>query len=161
MLKDGRDRSPESVAELIGQHLGDRREAFLLPPPVYETISAEMLAVDVDAGWLRLRYPMLRRYLNPYGTMQGGLIAAAIDNTIGPLSMLVAEPNVTRTLELEYVHPASGDLPYIDICARFSGRQRRRLTFEAEVFDDQGTLLAKAHAVHLVIPGLSAPPSPS
>jgi len=35
--------------------------------------------------------------------MQGGMIAAAVDNTIGPLSFLVAAPNVTRRLEMKYI----------------------------------------------------------
>ncbi len=149
----------ESIAGLLDGILGESSKDFLIPPPVYETIPAEVLEVDRASGMIRLRYPMLRRYLNPYGTMQGGVIAAAIDNTIGPLSMLVAEPNVTRTLELEYLHPAPGDLPHVDVRAVFSGRRNRRLTFEAEVFDDQGRLLARAHAVHLVVPALN--PSPA
>jgi len=155
MSDEKKDASPGgSVSALIEARLGKAKDDFLLPPPVYETISAEVLEVDETQGRLLLRYPMLRRYLNPYGTMQGGMIAAAIDNTIGPLSMLVAPPNVTRTLELEYLKPVSGSLPFIDIEARIIERQKRRLVYSSRVFSPDGELLANARAVHLVVAGL-------
>ena len=144
----------QTVTELIERRIGEKKQDFLLPPPVYETIGAEVLDVNEEEGWLSLRFPMLRRYLNPYGTMQGGMIAAAIDNTIGPLSMMVAPPNVTRTLELEYIKPASGDLEYIDVRASVAEQAKRRVVFSAEVFNPQGELLVRAEAVHLVVAGL-------
>ena len=146
----------KSVTQLLEEKLGDQRGRFLLPPPVYETISAEVLNVDVEEGWLLLRFPMLHRYLNPYGTMQGGMIAAAVDNAIGPLSMLLAEPNVTHTLELEFLKPVSGSLEYIDVRASLRERQKRRLVFSAEVLDPEQRLLAKATAIHLVVRGLAS-----
>jgi len=146
-----------SVSELIEATLGEDKGKFLLPPPVYETISAEVVEVDAEQGQLSLRFPMLRRYLNPYGTMQGGMIAAAIDNTIGPLSMLVAPPNVTRSMELEYFKPVLGSLPHIVIRAKLAERNKRRLVFEASVQSPGGDELASARAVHLIVSGLSAP----
>jgi len=148
-------RPVRGVSALIEARLGKAKDDFLLPPPVYETISAEVLEVDEAGGRLLLRYPMLRRYLNPYGTMQGGMIAAAIDNTIGPLSMLVAPPNVTRTLELDYLKPAPGSLPYVDVEAVLVGRQKRRVIFEAKVYSPEGEVLTTARAVHLVVAGLT------
>jgi len=147
----------QSVSALIEATLGEDKEKFLLPPPVYETISAEVVEVDAKRGELKLRFPMLKRYLNPYGTMQGGMIAAAIDNTIGPLSMLVAPPNVTRSMELEYFKPVLGSLPHILVHARLSERHKRRLVFEASVLNPDGEELAAARAVHLVVAGLAAP----
>jgi len=140
-----------SITKLLEEKLGSARDRFLLPPPVYETIAADVIEVDTDAGSLVLRFPMLERYLNPYGTMQGGMIAAAVDNTIGPLSLLVAPANVTRTLQLEYLKPAKGTLPYIDVKARLAEHHKRRLVFEAEVFDPDGNLLATSRSVNLVI----------
>lgn len=147
-----------SVSELIEAQLGEAKDDFLLPPPVYETIAAEVVEVSREKQELLLRFPMLRRYLNPYGTMQGGMIAAAIDNTIGPLSMLVAEPNVTRSMELEYLRPVTGDLPHIDVRARLAERHKRRLVFTATVEDPAGRELATARAVHLVVAGLKGVP---
>jgi acyl-coenzyme A thioesterase PaaI-like protein len=53
---------------------------------------------------------LLEKYRNPFGTMQGGMIATAVDNTIGPLRDVVAPPNVTRTLEMRYSHPVNSEM---------------------------------------------------
>ena len=94
---------------------------------------------------------MLEKYLNPYGAMQGGMVAAAIDDTLGPLSMLVAPPNLTRRLEIKYSRPVTADLGHIMVTGKLAEREGRYLTFRAEVRDQQGTLLARAKAVHYVI----------
>jgi len=91
-----------SIHKQLQQRLKDQQGEFLLPPPVFEMMEGEFLFYDHVAGTLLTRFPINRGYLNPYGTMQGGMIAAAVDNTLGPLSVLVAPPNVTRRLEMKY-----------------------------------------------------------
>ena len=97
------------------------------------------------------RFPVMEEHLNPYGTMQGGMVAAAIDNTLGPLSMLVAAPNVTRRLQVKYSRPVMADVGHIVVTAKFTGRQGRELAFRAEVRDPAGVLLARARASHWII----------
>jgi len=99
---DKLDPSGALVFDLLRRRLGDRLDDYLIPPPVFQTLRGEFLAYDPQAGLLRTRFPVLPEYLNPYGSLQGGVVAAAIDNTLGPLSMLVAPPNVTRRLEMKY-----------------------------------------------------------
>jgi len=41
------------------------------------------------------------------------MVAAAADNTLGPLSVLVAPPNLTRRMEITYARPAGiGCIPW-------------------------------------------------
>ncbi len=94
-----------SIMEIIRGRLGDRKDDYELPPPVFTYMQGEFLEYDPERGVLTNRFPVLEKYLNPYGAMQGGMVAAAVDNTLGPLSMLVASPNVTRKLELKYSNP--------------------------------------------------------
>jgi acyl-coenzyme A thioesterase PaaI-like protein len=125
--------SHTSVIEIIQHRLGDRIGEFLLPPPVFETMHGEFVAFDAHAGILKTRFPVLHEFLNPYKAMQGGMLAAAVDNTLGPLSMLVAPPNVTRRLEMKYSRPITPDLNYISVEGKFLGQEEQRLTFSAEV----------------------------
>ena len=143
--------TPRGISELLEAKLGEGNADLLLPPPVYETIAAELLEADLEKGLLRLRFPMLRRYLNPYGTMQGGMIAAAVDNAVGPLSMLVAPANVTRSMQLEYLAPVSGSLAEIEVTARLVEKRKRRLVFAATVSDPEGKVLATARCINLVV----------
>lgn len=139
------------IMEFLRARLGDRIEEFILPPPVFELMQAELLEFDPQTAYLSMRFPILEAYLNPYGVMQGGMVTAAVDNTLGPLSMLVAPPNVTRTLEMKFSQPVTPDLESIIIEGRLLGRQDRQLKFSAEVRDQSGRLLARGRAFHWII----------
>jgi len=96
------ERLSAYVMGILRDRLGDRVAEYAFPPPVFALMKGEFVELDLDAGLLSARFPVLESYLNPYGSMQGGMIAAAVDNTLGPLSVLVAPPNVTRRLEVKY-----------------------------------------------------------
>ena len=140
-----------SIMETLQARLGDRIDEFILPPPVFDFMRGEVLDFDPDSAYLKVRFPVLEDYLNPYGVMQGGLVAAAADNTLGPLSMLVAPPNVTRTLNMKFSHPVTPDLEYIIVDAKLQERNGRRLNFTADIRDQEGKLLARARALHWII----------
>jgi acyl-coenzyme A thioesterase PaaI-like protein len=124
---------------------------YPIPPPVFTAMQGEFIACDLDESSLTTRFPVLESYLNPYGTMQGGMVAAAVDNTFGPLSMLVAPPNVTRRLEMTYSHPVTSDLGHITVTARLLERDGRRLIFSADVRDAHGRRVARAKATHWIV----------
>ena len=79
------------------------------------------------------------------------MVAAAIDNTLGPLSVLVAPPNVTRRLEVTYNRPVTLDMGCIVVDAKFLERQDRWLFFRATVRSREGLRLARAKAVHWIL----------
>lgn len=140
-----------SVWNGLRDRLGDRMDEYPLPPPVFSAMQGEFVRVDLDEGTLTTRFPVLESHLNPYGTMQGGMVAAAVDNTLGPLSMLVAPPNVTRRLEMTYSRPITPDMEYIVVTGRFLGREGQRLRFRADVHDRNGKRLARAKAIHWIV----------
>ena len=142
---------PSSYLKLFEERLGDRANEFLIPPPVFEAMEGEVLQIDLDEGLLVTRFPVKRTYLNPYRTMQGGMVAAAVDNTFGPLSMLVAPPNVTRRFEMKYSRPIGEEVGAIMVQGRFLGRDGRRLFLTADVRDPDNRLLARAQATHWVL----------
>ena len=79
------------------------------------------------------------------------MVAAAVDNTLGPLSMLVAPPSVTRQLEMTYSRPVSLELEYIVVSASLLERKDRCLFFRADVRTLQGLRLARSKAVHWIV----------
>ena len=114
-------------------------------------MGGELLEFNAEAGTLTARFPVRECYLNPYGTMQGGMMAAAVDNTLGPLSVLVAPPSVTRHLELTYSRPATLDMHHIIVVARLLERIDRWLEFRADVRSIEGRRLARAKAIHWIV----------
>ncbi|HKJ27314.1 MAG TPA: PaaI family thioesterase [Anaerolineales bacterium] len=145
------DEINEKMMQLLKERLGERVSEFMFPPPVFTTMEGEFVAVDPDAGTLTARFPVRQRDLNPYGIMQGGMIAAAVDNTIGPLGVLVAQPNVTRSLEMTYSQPVRPAMGEILVEARLVKREDRWLHFAADVRDGDGARLARAKAVHVIV----------
>lgn len=119
---------------------------LLLPPPCLLDMQAEPLTYE-DGISLSIRFPVLPRYRNPMGNMQGGFIAAALDNTIGPFSYLVAPPSVTSQLDLSYLRPVTGDCAWLDCTARLTQRTRRTLYIDAEACAPDGKAMVLARAV--------------
>ena len=74
-----------------------------------------------------------------------------MDNTLGPLSMLVAPPNVTRRLEMKYSRPIMMDLEFITVKGQHVGSEGRNLMLKAEVRGPEGQLLARARATHWIL----------
>jgi acyl-coenzyme A thioesterase PaaI-like protein len=140
----------DRMIEILNQKFGESLDEFLIPPPVFSFMEGEFIEFDQVQGWLRARFPIKSDYLNPYKVMQGGMIAAAIDNTLGPLSILIAPPNVTRTLELKYSAPISLEMEHLIIFAKLERRVERELFFKAEARSKQGRLLARAQARHWI-----------
>lgn len=119
-----------------------------IPPPIFLEMGGEFIAFDPAAKSLTVRFPVQERFQNPLGYMQGGMIAAAVDNVIGPLSFMVAPPSVTKTLEMTYLRPVPASLAEITVHAWLVAAEGRDLLFEAEVRRGEGTVLARAVARH-------------
>ena len=122
-----------------------------IPPPVFTEMRAEVVGYE-EGRSMRVRFPFDARYANPAGIMQGGAIAAAIDNTLGPLSYLVAPPGVTTQLNLSYLRPVTPDLAYYEVEARLDERTRHTLYMSARVTDPEGNVLVLAQATQFILP---------
>jgi acyl-coenzyme A thioesterase PaaI-like protein len=148
---------PSAIMDIVRERLGDRFDDYLIPPPVFTTMQGEFIEFDLDIGTLTTRFPVLDQFRNPYGSMQGGMLAAAVDNTLGPLSMMVAPLNVTRRLEMKFSLPVTSAIEYITVRGSLDGIKGSQLLFSAEVRDPQGTLLARARATHWIVEDLLQP----
>ncbi len=146
-----KDRIPAELLPMLESKLAGREDQFEIPPPVFDAMQAEMVDYDLAEASLTVKFPVLDEQLNPYGNMQGGMIAAAIDNTIGPLSMLVAPPNFTRHMEVKYRKVISPDLGHFYVTARFVEQKKRQLIFDVVVKDKEGNNLATANSTNWVV----------
>lgn len=140
---------PPELIERLGQLMASGE--LLLPPPIFADMAGEFVALDMAAKTLTVRFPVLARYQNPMGYMQGGMIAAAIDNAIGPLSFMVAAPNVTKTMAVTYLRPISTSVAEITVVAAFEAQQERELIFVADVLCGDGAKLATARSVNVLL----------
>ena len=129
-----------------------------LPPPVFDLMETDVrdyrpgdAEADRVGAALIARFPIQEAFQNPMGIMQGGMVAAAIDNVVGPLSYLVAPPSVTATLSITYLAPVTPDLAHVEVEAKLTARAGRQLVFDATVSAPDGRRLAVARATQTVV----------
>ena len=142
---------PIDLIELYSKVLGETIEEFELPPPSFTVMQGELIEFDDVKKSLTTKMPVLKSWLNPYGTMQGGMVLAAIDNAVGPLSLLVAPMNMTRSMESKFIKPITMDIEYIYVTASLSEQKRKRLKFEVTVQDKFETIYTKATVVNWIV----------
>jgi uncharacterized protein (TIGR00369 family) len=135
------DRLAASVPEEIRKHL---------PPPCLLDMQAEPVEY-VDGERLVMRFPVLERYRNPFGFMQGGFVLAALDNTMGPFSFLIAPPSVTAQVTISYVRPVTPDQATLTCVATVLERSRKTLYLTGRALGEDGRLFAIAQATCQIV----------
>ncbi len=141
------------LMEQMKKVLPEEADHLLLPPPVFTEMGGEMIDFDAAVPLLKARFPVDARFLNPMGAVQGGVLVTLLDNTIGPLSLLIAPPSVTTQFNTSFLRPASQDMAYLIVTARLTERTGRQLFFSGQVQAPDGQTLALAQATHLIMAG--------
>lgn len=135
------DFPPEFIEQMNSLQAANQLK---LPPPIFTEMGGEFVALDLAAKTIAVCFPVVERYQNPMGYMQGGMIAAALDNAIGPLSYMVAPPSVTKKMEVTYLRPISASVDSIIVEAHLERRVGSNLFFTAQVTNGKGTTFARA-----------------
>lgn len=123
----------------------------LIPPPCLVDMEGEFLEYE-EGLRLKMCFPVLPRYRNPMGNMQGGYIVAALDNTLGPFSYLIAPPSVTTSLNTQYLRPAPANDPYIVCEAWLVERTRNVLHLHADARNADGKRIALCQSINQILP---------
>ncbi len=122
-------------------------EGRVPPPPAAVLLGFELLSVDPDAGTIEVSFRATEQFLNPAGVVQGGLLAAMLDDTLGPALIATlshGEWAPTTDLHVQFLRPAR--LGRIIGRARIVRRGERVAFLAGELIDEQGNLLATATA---------------
>jgi uncharacterized protein (TIGR00369 family) len=120
-------------------------------PPAAEVLGWELVAVDPDAGTIEVAFTATEQLLNPVGVIQGGFLAAMLDDTMGPALVATLGPGLfapTADLHVQFLRPARP--------GRLTGRGRvvrrgKDVAFLAgELADESGQIVAAATATALI-----------
>ena len=73
-----------------------------LPPPrAAETLGIRFIQIDAEAGSVEVEFQGRQEFTNPAGNIQGGFLAAMLDDTMGPaLAATLKEGEFAPTLNL-------------------------------------------------------------
>jgi uncharacterized protein (TIGR00369 family) len=117
------------------------------PPPAPALLGWEPVSVDPEAGTIEVTFTATEQFLNSIGVVQGGLLAAMLDATLGPALLATLGPGQfapTTDLHVQFLRPARP--------GRITGRGRvvrrgKDIAFTAgELLDEAGQIVAIATA---------------
>src|ERR1700742_2527794 len=84
-------------------------EGRAAPPPAAVLLGWELIAVNPEAGTIEVAFNASEQFLNPVGMIQGGFLAAMLDDTLGPALVAGLDPGdfaPTTDLHVQFLRPA-------------------------------------------------------
>ncbi|MEV4171045.1 PaaI family thioesterase [Nonomuraea sp. NPDC049709] len=78
-------------------------------PPAATTLGWELLGIDPDRGTIEVAFEAGESFTNPVGAIQGGFLAAMLDDTLGPALVATLPPGQfapTLDLHVQFLRPA-------------------------------------------------------
>lgn len=78
-------------------------------PPAAEVLGWELIGVDPEQGTIEVAFRAGDQFTNPIGVVQGGFLAAMLDDTLGPALVATLPENQfapTLDLHVQFLRPA-------------------------------------------------------
>ena len=122
-----------------------------LPPPCFAFMNAELL--ESANGRAKVRFIPSVGMENPFGIIQGGILAGMLDDILGPAGMTMANGRAFSTIQMSvnYLGRAYADQPLVGV-AHVTKTGKTQMLIEAElVRESDGEVIASAVAVNLFL----------
>lgn len=122
------------------------------PPP-----SAALLgwrALEAEPGHVRIQFQAREEFSNYFGVIQGGFLAAMLDDTLGPAVVSAIGPEdavATIEIKVSYLRPAKAGTMIGD--ARVVHQGRSVVFVEGTLENKSGDIVARATGTWRVMPG--------
>jgi uncharacterized protein (TIGR00369 family) len=114
-------------------------------PPTAASLGQEILEIDSAAGRVKMKFQPIDACRNPMGNVQGGIVVAMLDDAAAFAAIIKSGKRIgipTIELKTSFFAPAKAGVPlYAEgRCLKLG----KRIAFmEADLFDEEGTLLAR------------------
>jgi uncharacterized protein (TIGR00369 family) len=111
-----------------------------------------LLDARPEEGWLKVGFDGKAEFCNPAGFVQGGLLSAMLDDTMGPAVLVMTEgKSYTTTVSLTVNFLASAKPGPITVEAKVTQLGKTIAFVEGRLTAEDGTLLATATAVERLL----------
>lgn len=117
-----------------------------LPPPTLTELGLEYLEIDPGVK-MKAKVPFQKRFTNPVGIFQGGMLSACIDEVFGPLSYMSAgSACMTLSMNTTFLGAFKEEMNHCLIEASVLKKTKNFIFMRAEVKSPDGELLAHAES---------------
>lgn len=117
----------------------------LVPPPSSRLLGWHVLDARPADGWVRIGFEGKPEFCNPAGFVQGGILSAMLDDTMGPAVFVITEGKLytaTISMTVNFLSPAKPGRIVGEATVRQLGKT---IAFvEGRLMADDGTVLATA-----------------
>ena len=141
----------DSVEKETYEPYGELSLELPAAPPCYTSMKARLIG-NTPGTDLTVLFPVLEIYVNPAGSMQGGLITGAFDNVFGPLCCLASGTQSSAMVDINtsYHRPVfPGD--ELSITARVKAKGKRIIHMEGEAYNREKKLVASASCDYMIL----------
>lgn len=116
-------------------------------PPVATLLGWRLLEADKAAGTIRVGFEARREFLNPAGFIQGGILSAMLDDTMGPAVLVASDGALfTTTIDMTVSFLAPARVGQITGEGRVVQMGKTIAFLEGRLLDPAGVVLARATA---------------
>lgn len=114
-------------------------------PPCSQLLGLTLLDARPHEGWVRIRFEGKPEFRNPAGTIQGGILTAMLDDTMGPAVFIMTDGALyTATINLNVNFLAAAQVGPIIGEAKVVQLGKTIAAIEGKLLDETGRLLATA-----------------
>jgi uncharacterized protein (TIGR00369 family) len=121
-------------------------------PPCARLLGWRLLDARPEQGWIRLGFEGKPEFCNPAGFIQGGLLSAMLDDTMGPAVLVMSEGRLyttTISMTVNFLNPAR---PGPLIAEATVTQLGKTIAFvESKLMAEDGTVLVTATATERLL----------
>lgn len=133
-------------------HFWDVMQGRRPPPPAAVTLGFRLVEIDPEQGTIHVEFNAREEFANPMGAVQGGFLAAMLDDTLGPALVATLPKNhfaPTIELKVNFIKPAKPGL--LHGFGRVVSRGGTIAFLSGELKTPEGDLLATASATARIV----------
>ena len=140
MSAEEKPRMPD--AEMLARFQNSKKR-----PPCSETLGMRLADLSQDKQWVKMEFDVSPSFANPTGAVQGGFIAAMLDEAMSTAVIIASNVTMTApTLEMKTSYLKRLMPGKASVEARILKLGRSAAFMEADCFDADGELVARATA---------------
>jgi uncharacterized protein (TIGR00369 family) len=126
-------------------------EGTLPLSPAEKLLGWQCVEIDEHAGTIYLAYNASEQFLNPGGTINGGILSAMLDSAMGcAVSLTLEADEFAPTLEIKTSFHKGVKPGTVFVNAKLVKRTRQIAWMSAEMSDEQDQLVASATATAVI-----------
>jgi len=148
MTESQSEKPAVSDADMLARFQNSKKR-----PPCSDTLGMRLSEVTQAEKRIRMDFDVPKMFANPTGAVQGGFIAAMMDEAMSTCCIIASNVTMTApTLEMKTSYLRRLMLGPAHVEARILKWGRSAAFMEAECFDHEGKLVAKATATAIPMP---------